>query len=1413
MMGITKRRSLPFLLGIGLLICVTEGFVGLYRIIPVTTQRIPEDDDKLLSPTKKTNHGQHPLIASSLHASVQEQQSQTQPISVGSVRSHEIHEMASFVCARLYQTVMVKAMSEDENDGEPMDIEAFERLTSAFHGLFSDEEEEENASSVYPAAVESDESTAVAPELEVGGVEELHEETPPMRIEPTPSEATSFFDEEEETTSFFDENEESITGNLVESGWGENHAPPLRPFREEEVGIYPEGSVDLPRAAPKYEISPLEVVALNVAPLRPESIPRKEPPLSVSGDEDTTLFIEKEEPKPLEVLEPLEEKKIGAFLDEEEHKPLEVLEPEKIETFLKKETDTIFDASKVWDLDQIMASAKGTIEETSSPQQHKEGFSEKEIETIFDASKAWDLNEILDSTKGIVEEITTSKHPNGEELIRRKLLQERLKMDATKMAKDSLRAEELFRRKLMQTRLEMIALMDASSEDEAASICDFETRSEDEKTTEKLDVEARCTADELFHRSLLKRRIEYEKAAATAARNAIQQKDEELLRRELLKLQLQIVARDSATSQAVEERMNQEEVDEMFQRRLLAKKFEFDLAALKIKTKKADELFRRQLLQKNLEYEIARIEKELFQSSIEETMNQRKGDELFQRRLLAKKFEFDFTALETKRKKADELFRRKLLQKNIECEAARMQKELLTSSSVSKKYEFASMAIEAIMEERDPLQKKSAIMTEAVAGKSDESPSVPENENKDDGVVPFVAIDEMFQRRLLAKKFEYNVAALEIKRKKADELFRRKLLQKNIEYEVARMQKELLRSSIEETRNQKKRAIETESVLEKSVESLSVPESENTDDELIPSVAIDELFQRRLLAKKLEFDSVALEIERKKADELFRRQLLAKKFEFEFAKLETTRKTTDELLCRNILAKNLEYEAARSAIETNAITEESIETLSIPETENIDDELVPFVAVDELKMEIQDEEVLESTKSTESVYQESIDVPDDENSEYIQPEVQDSDFISTPDEWVDEWVSYGDNHQNSPRDDWVSSLPTVSQQRYAKEAKISHSFKLREFNPTKWSTNNHFQTIVGTLFREETMYSRGENDAGIILEILGVGKISDKARMHLDEFQWDKRIRVETTDGDFYVADWKYAKGHENHEEENPVCLICHGLESCSDSPLAKEIAIACNGNGIDTACINFRGCQDSGEECNLTTRAYHMGFTDDLLQQIEEVHSKNPNRRIYLSGFSLGAGVVTNLLTKLGPKAYEYNICGAAVNAVPFDTVQHHMAINGPGFTRTVYGDRLLKSMKTRMGNQYDQCGFEFDRSELDKCETIMDVENLVICPVFGFDDAFDYYNKVKTIDKLHKVCVPQFVIQARDDPFFRGLEEVSNDEGMPLRIQYTDCGGHCGYILHQREPDEENCKTSWMPRQLARFFAHIEEERRADN
>lgn len=287
-----------------------------------------------------------------------------------------------------------------------------------------------------------------------------------------------------------------------------------------------------------------------------------------------------------------------------------------------------------------------------------------------------------------------------------------------------------------------------------------------------------------------------------------------------------------------------------------------------------------------------------------------------------------------------------------------------------------------------------------------------------------------------------------------------------------------------------------------------------------------------------------------------------------------------------------------------------------------------------------------------------------------------------------------------------------------------------------------------------------------------------------------------------FHADWKYHRSSPNGDASSPVVLICHGLETNSNSPLCQQIATAFNNQGMDAACINFRGC--SGE-CNLTPKGYHVGYTDDLLLQIRRLNDRYPRRRIYLSGFSLGAGVVTKLLTELQDQAYhQYTIAGAAVNAVPFDLSLCSASLNEDGFAKRIYGDRILKLMKQRIRQPYEMCDFPFERNAIEECQTIMDVENLVIASTFGFNDAWDYYNQCKIIDILDQVHVPQYILQFLDDPFFAGIQYPENSENSPIRIQYTEHGGHCGYIFQSKREDVAG--VSWTPTQLARFLAHVE-------
>ena len=372
---------------------------------------------------------------------------------------------------------------------------------------------------------------------------------------------------------------------------------------------------------------------------------------------------------------------------------------------------------------------------------------------------------------------------------------------------------------------------------------------------------------------------------------------------------------------------------------------------------------------------------------------------------------------------------------------------------------------------------------------------------------------------------------------------------------------------------------------------------------------------------------------------------------------------------------------------------------------------------------------------------------------------------------------------------------------------VSQAFQTTEFEPAWFAKNNHFQTIMGTLAREDTMYRRSSYAGWLSLT-------TKKWNGRLPSFRWDRRERMETPDGDFFDVDFKFlgsSNGNALVWDDRPIVLICHGLESNSKSPLAKDMARAFNNVGMHTACINFRGC--SGEP-NRTPVAYHLGFIDDLKQTIGYINSKYPNKRIYLSGFSLGANVVTTYLEEMGDKAMvDHNIIGAAVNAVPFDMPNANRNLNEDGLTKSLYGDRLLKSMIRRIEESYDSMDFGFPIEKSRECKTIMDMENLVIAPVFGFKDAWDYYERTSTGSKLDRVAVPQFIIQSRDDPFFKDQINPPNELHQPVRIQYTEHGGHCGYVFHEINDDDNDVETSWMPTELARFLKYVDDTSFAEN
>jgi predicted alpha/beta-fold hydrolase len=368
-------------------------------------------------------------------------------------------------------------------------------------------------------------------------------------------------------------------------------------------------------------------------------------------------------------------------------------------------------------------------------------------------------------------------------------------------------------------------------------------------------------------------------------------------------------------------------------------------------------------------------------------------------------------------------------------------------------------------------------------------------------------------------------------------------------------------------------------------------------------------------------------------------------------------------------------------------------------------------------------------------------------------------------------------------------MPVAKAWSRASNAAVTHSFATRPFRTPWWASDPHVQTILGVFYRDSLRKWPLATPSG-----------------SLDQFSWDRRQRFDTPDGDFFDVDFKdiHDVNAGNHNSTPPIVLICHGLQSNSQSFLVKDMARAFIQRGFVAACINYRSCSGSP---NKTPRSYHVGFYDDLLQTIQYITTQEPDRDIYLAGFSLGANVVTKLLIDLNEKAETLNIRGAAVNALPMDMTTTWHNVNEPGMSKFLYGDRLKESIVNSVVESYNVINYPFSLEEIKACRTIRETEDLLMT-VFGFTDAWDYYEKTKTAPMLHHVHVPQLVIQALDDPFFQGAPNPSATTDMPLKIHYTQHGGHCGYILDASN-FTSSANTSWMPTELARFLHHVHTRR----
>lgn len=185
--------------------------------------------------------------------------------------------------------------------------------------------------------------------------------------------------------------------------------------------------------------------------------------------------------------------------------------------------------------------------------------------------------------------------------------------------------------------------------------------------------------------------------------------------------------------------------------------------------------------------------------------------------------------------------------------------------------------------------------------------------------------------------------------------------------------------------------------------------------------------------------------------------------------------------------------------------------------------------------------------------------------------------------------------------------------------------------------------------------------------------------------------------------------------------------------------------------------------------------------------------------------------LGELGENAVLRNIKGAAVFCVPFDTVGCQKKID-QGFNKAVYSGNFLQSLKKKAERQYLRFGTEnpdfIDIKAIRACTKIGDFDQAYIVPIYGFKDKFDYYTQSASKQYLNKIRVPTIAINAIDDPLVDEftLPTEKDDVGTaPVRLIYTETGGHCGYLAKASPTLPAH---GWIAEELSRVLHHIHTE-----
>lgn len=271
--------------------------------------------------------------------------------------------------------------------------------------------------------------------------------------------------------------------------------------------------------------------------------------------------------------------------------------------------------------------------------------------------------------------------------------------------------------------------------------------------------------------------------------------------------------------------------------------------------------------------------------------------------------------------------------------------------------------------------------------------------------------------------------------------------------------------------------------------------------------------------------------------------------------------------------------------------------------------------------------------------------------------------------------------------------------------------------------------------------------------------------------------------------------------ETRPLFISVHGLtggahENYIRATLEEVHKILPN---CEMSVITSRGCNRT----KITTpQLFNGAWTEDLRKYIQYVIKKQPNRPIFLGGYSLGASILANYLGQEGCNVPEQVKCALLV-CNPWDLSLCGLAIESSFVSRQLYVSQMTSNMKRLVKNNrqvmLDSALFREQEPKLKQVHRMSEFDNTMTAPLFGFNNAWEYYREASSIHRIREIRVPTLVLSAEDDPITGSYcAPYADAPANPfMYLVETTHGGHLGWFV--------NDGSRWHATVMAKFLRNV--------